>query len=51
MAVTDRVDGDLGAMTVAALSARLDQEVRERKIRQVSTGTAGLADTSAKYAE
>src|SRR6202035_586533 len=36
VAVRDRVDGDLGAMTVAELVKRLEHEVRERTIRQVS---------------
>jgi len=51
VAVRDRVDGDLGAMSVADLVARLDKEVRERTIRQVSTATAGLTEGGAKYAE
>jgi threonyl-tRNA synthetase len=51
VAVTDRVDGDLGTMTVAELAARLDQEVRDKRIRQVSTGTMGLSDTGAKFAD
>lgn len=51
VAVRDRVDGDLGAMTLAQLIARLEQEVRDRTIRQVSTATAGLAEGGAKYAE
>jgi threonyl-tRNA synthetase len=51
VAVRDRVDGDLGAMAVGELLARMDAEVKEKRIRQVSTGTAGLADEGAKYAE
>jgi threonyl-tRNA synthetase len=51
VAVRDRVDGDLGAMTVAELRRRLEEEVRERRIRQVSTASAGLADSGAKYGE
>jgi threonyl-tRNA synthetase len=51
VAVRDRVDGDLGAMAMAELLARLDREVKEKRIRQVSTATAGLADSGAKYAE
>jgi threonyl-tRNA synthetase len=51
VAVRDRVDGDLGAMTVAELVQRLEHEVRERTIRQVSTATAGLAEGGAKYGE
>jgi threonyl-tRNA synthetase len=33
VAVRDRVDGDLGAMTLAELLNRLDSELRERTIR------------------
>jgi threonyl-tRNA synthetase len=51
VAVTDRVDGDLGAMTVAELVRRLNDEVRDKRIRQVSTASTGLADNTAKYAE
>ncbi len=51
VAVRDRVEGDLGAMSVAALLERLEKEVREKTIRQVSTATAGLAEGGAKYAE
>jgi threonyl-tRNA synthetase len=51
VAVRDRVDGDLGAMPVAELVARLEQEVREKRIRQVSTATAGLDDSGAKFAD
>ena len=42
VAVRDRVDGDLGAMSVAELVKRLADEVKERRIRQVSTASAGL---------
>jgi threonyl-tRNA synthetase len=51
VAVRDRVDGDLGCMSVAEVVKRLTQEVKEKTIRQVSTATAGLADTGAKYAD
>jgi threonyl-tRNA synthetase len=50
VSVRDRVDGDLGAMPVAELVGRLQQEVKERRIRQVSTGTAGLTDSGEKFA-
>jgi threonyl-tRNA synthetase len=39
VAVTDRVDGDLGAMPVADLVKRLEDEVRERRIRQAGSAT------------
>jgi threonyl-tRNA synthetase len=51
VAVRDRVDGDLGALPLEELLSRLEEEVRERRIRQVSTASAGLSDTGAKYAE
>src|SRR5207302_5347053 len=44
VAVRDRVDGDQGALPVAEVVARLDREVQERRIRQVSAASAGLAD-------
>ncbi|MCI0464753.1 MAG: threonine--tRNA ligase [Gemmataceae bacterium] len=49
--VTDRTEGDLGAMTVAELAARLEQEVRERRIRQVVKGTAAPGEGGAKFAD
>lgn len=51
VAVRDRIDGDLGSMPVAELVARLNQEIVEKRIRHVSTGTIGLSDTGAKYGE
>jgi threonyl-tRNA synthetase len=51
VAVRDHFEGDLGAMPLAELLARLDREVREKRIRQVSTASAGLSDSGAKYAE
>lgn len=51
VAVRDRVAGDVGALPLADLVARLEQEVRERTIRQTSTATAGLTEGGAKYAE
>jgi threonyl-tRNA synthetase len=49
VAVRDRVDGDLGAMTLAELLVRLNKEQKERTIRQVSTATANLTESGAKY--
>jgi threonyl-tRNA synthetase len=51
VAVRDRVDGDLGAMSVAELIKRLGEEVKERRIRQVSTASAGLSDRGAQFAD
>jgi threonyl-tRNA synthetase len=49
VAVRDRVDGDRGAMPVAEVVARLKEEVEKKTIRQVSTASAGLSDSGAKY--
>ncbi len=49
VAVRDRVDGDRGAKPVAQVIEDLAKEVTEKRIRQVSSGTAGLADSGAKY--
>jgi threonyl-tRNA synthetase len=51
VSVRDRVDGDLGAMSVAELVKRLADEVKERRIRQVSTASAGLSDRGAQFAD
>ncbi len=51
VAVRDRVDGDLGAMSIAELVKRLDNEVKERRIRQVSTASAGLTDRGTQFAD
>jgi threonyl-tRNA synthetase len=39
VAVRDRVEGDLGAMPVSELVKRLEQEVRERRMRQAGAKT------------
>ena len=51
VAVRDRVAGDLGAMPLEEAIARLIAEVKERRVRQVSTGSAGMADGKAKFGE
>ena len=50
VSVRDRTEGDLGSFSVQDLLMRLDQEVKEKRIRQVSTATAGLAEGKAQYA-
>jgi len=50
VAVRDRVDGDLGAMPLTQVIGRLQEEVEKKTIRQVSTATAGLGESGAKYA-
>ncbi len=51
VAVRDRIDGDLGAKPIAQVMEQLIREVEQKTIRQVSSGTAGLGDTGAKYGE
>jgi threonyl-tRNA synthetase len=51
VAVRDRVDGDLGAMPLSAFLARITAEQQEKRIRQVSTGNAGLDDTGARFSD
>jgi threonyl-tRNA synthetase len=51
VAVSDRVEGDLGAMPLAQLLARLEEEARTKRIRQVCIGSAGLSDSGAKFGE
>ncbi len=51
ISVRDRVDGDLGAMSIAELVKRLHDEVKERRIRQVSTASAGLSERGAQFAD
>jgi threonyl-tRNA synthetase len=41
---------DIGSLPVADVIARFRQEVDEKRIRNVSTATAGLSDSDAKYA-
>jgi threonyl-tRNA synthetase len=41
---------DVGSLPVADVIARFRQEVDEKRIRNVSTATAGLSDSDAKYA-
>ena len=49
VAVRDRVDGDLGAMPIEDLLKRLDAEIKDRTVRQVSTATANLTESGAKF--
>jgi threonyl-tRNA synthetase len=48
---SDRARDDLGAMPVAQLIDRLEREVREKTIHQVSKASAGLGDRATKYGE
>jgi threonyl-tRNA synthetase len=49
VAVRDRIDGDLGALPLAEVIARLEAEVREKRLRQTSSGSAGLSDSGVKF--
>jgi threonyl-tRNA synthetase len=51
VAVTHRVEGDLGAFTVEELAKRLDKEVREKLLPPVAAMSAGFSDRGAKFAE
>jgi threonyl-tRNA synthetase len=49
VSVRDRIDGDRGARPFAEVIAELTAEVKEKRIRQVSTASAGLTDAGAKF--
>jgi threonyl-tRNA synthetase len=46
VAVRDRVAGDQGAVALDAAIARLSEEIRSRRVRQVEKGDAGLGGAS-----
>jgi len=48
--IKDMKARDVGSLPVAEVIARLRQEVDEKRIRNISTATAGLSDADAKYA-
>ncbi|WP_164103000.1 threonine--tRNA ligase [Candidatus Laterigemmans baculatus] len=47
VALRDRIDGDLGSMPTAEAIARLEQEVRERRVRQVVKSSFTQAEDAA----
>lgn len=49
--IKDMKARDVGSFPVSEVIARLRQEVDEKRIRNVSTASAGLSDSEAKYAE
>ncbi len=51
VAVRDRVEGDLGAMPVAELIAKLRQEVVDKRIRSTSSATVSFDDKGARFAD
>jgi threonyl-tRNA synthetase len=50
VAVRDRIAGDLGALPLAEVIARLEAEVREKRIREVSKRSAAMGEGEAKFA-
>lgn len=44
VSVRDRIEGDLGAMSIEDAIARLKQEVTDRTVRKTYQGSAGLGD-------
>ena len=51
VAVRDRIDGDKGMMKLDSLIAMLDEEVREKRIREVSKGSAAMGEDVVKFGE
>jgi threonyl-tRNA synthetase len=51
VAVRDRIDGDIGTLSLAEVAKRFADEVKEKRIRQVSSGGASFADRGAKFGE
>ncbi len=49
ISLRDRVDGDLGAMPVDQVIARLTDEVRTRRVRQTFSGGKGINERSASH--
>jgi threonyl-tRNA synthetase len=48
VAVRDRLQGDLGAMPLAEAIEKLQTEIREKTVRQVVKGSAGLGRSSSE---
>jgi threonyl-tRNA synthetase len=47
----NKAEDDLGSMSLAALIDLLEREVKEKRIRQVNTGSAGLSDSKTRFAD
>lgn len=47
LSLRDRIDGDLGAIPVAAALAKFTEEVQSRRVRQSFSGSAGFGDHGA----
>jgi len=51
VAVRDRIAGDLGAMPLAQVIAKFEEEIRTKQIREVSKGGATVEGGAAKFGE
>ena len=51
VAVRDRVDGDLGVKPIADVLDMFKKEIEQKRIRQVSTASAGLDERGAKFSD
>jgi threonyl-tRNA synthetase len=49
VAVRGHFHGDLGTMALGEFVVRLEREVKEKTIRHISTASAGMDDTAAKF--
>ena len=47
MSVRDRIEGDLGAMSIDGAIERLSSEVAARTVRQTFGGDAGMGESAA----
>ncbi len=48
VALRDRIDGDLGSMTIEEAIQKLSHEKESRQVRQVFHGSAGLGNAAQK---
>jgi len=48
VSVRDRIEGDLGAMTMTETLVRLQKEIADRTVRRSFKGSAGLVERGAK---
>jgi threonyl-tRNA synthetase len=51
VAVRGHFDGNMGTMPIDEFLTRLEREVKEKTIRHISTATAGMDDSDAKFSE
>jgi threonyl-tRNA synthetase len=51
VALRERVEGDIGTLTLAQVIERLDREIREKRLPPICSGSAGIGAGGTKYAE